>query len=118
MTRTILRPYMYIVALAGAVAALGQVADPSYPLLEKAYEAVRQADYERAIAAFEQAVKLAPDRPSIHKDLAYTLLKIGESVRARDHFASTMSLDPTDAHVAHRHKLERCGLARRRVGDR
>ena len=104
MTRIILRNCIRVVApmvaCAFAVAALGQAADPSYPFLEKAYEAARQSDYERAVAAFEQAVKLAPGRPSIHKDLAYTLLKIGESARARDHFAAAMSLDPTDAHVA------------------
>ncbi|MEQ1949033.1 MAG: tetratricopeptide repeat protein [Bryobacteraceae bacterium] len=96
MTRIIL------VALAAlfALTAVAQPADPSYPLLEKAYEALRQSDYERAVSAFEQAVKLAPDRPSIRKDLAYTLIKIGENTRARDQFAEAMRLDPADEHVA------------------
>jgi len=89
-----------IAICACAAVALGQPSDPSYPFLEKAYEALRQSDYDRAIIAFDQAVKLAPDRPSIHKDLAYTLLKTGESARARDHFAAAMRLDPTDVHVA------------------
>lgn len=78
----------------------GQPADPSYPFLEKAYAALRQADFDKAIRAFGEAVKLAPDRPSIHKDLAYTLLKVGENSAARDHFAAAMLLDPTDSHVA------------------
>ncbi|MEQ1884497.1 MAG: tetratricopeptide repeat protein [Bryobacteraceae bacterium] len=80
--------------------ALAQKVDPAYPILEKAYKALRQQDYEQAVTAFEQAAKLAPDRPSIRKDLAYTLIKIGENARARDQFAEAMRLDPADEHVA------------------
>src|SRR6266852_667209 len=89
-----------ILLLAAAVVAAGQAADPAYPPLEKAYEALRTKDYERAIAAFQQAVELAPNRSSVRKDLAYTLLKIGETEAARDQFAEAMSLDPGDDQVA------------------
>ena len=41
-----------------------------------------------------------PDRPSVRKDLAYTLLKIGETAAARDQFAEAMRLDPGDDQVA------------------
>ena len=43
---------------------------------------------------------LAPERASIRKDLAYTLLKIGETEAARDQFAEAMRLDPADDQVA------------------
>jgi Tfp pilus assembly protein PilF len=79
-----------------AVVAVGQGADPAYSALEKAYQAARAKDYERAVAAFQQAAELAPNRSSIQRDLAYTLLKIGETEAARDQFAEAMRLDPTD----------------------
>jgi tetratricopeptide (TPR) repeat protein len=82
--------------LAVAVVAVGQGTDPAYSALEKAYEAARAKDYDRAIAAFQQAAELAPNRSSIRRDLAYTLLKIGATEAARDQFAEAMLLDPTD----------------------
>ncbi len=78
----------------------GQTPDPAYAPLEKAYDALRAKDYDVVIAAFQQALALAPDRASIHKDLAYVLLKVGETVEARDQFAEAMRLDPSDDHVA------------------
>ncbi len=45
-------------------------------------------------------IEIAPKRPSIHKDLAYTLLKTGESEAARDQFREAMLLDPADHHLA------------------
>ena len=74
------------------LAALGQVKDPAYQSLDGAYAALQARQYEQAIQLFEQAAKLDPRRASIHKDLAYTLLKIGESEAARDHFAEAMRL--------------------------
>ena len=43
---------------------------------------------------------MVPDRPSIRKDLGYTLLKVGETEAAREQFAAAMRLDPGDVHVA------------------
>src|SRR5580704_16632856 len=77
-----------------------QSPDPAYKPLESAYQGLREKKYDQAIAGFEQAIALAPDRASIHKDLAYTLLKVGENEAARDHFGEAMRLDPTDHHVA------------------
>jgi len=74
--------------------------DPAYTQLDQAFQALHAKDYDMAVAAFESAIAAAPDRPSIHKDLAYTLLKIGENTRAGDHFAQAMKLDPSDTHVA------------------
>jgi len=83
-----------------ATVAMAQIPDPAYAPLEKAYEALRAKDYDRAIASFREAVKIAPDRPALRKDLAYTLLKIGENEAARDQFAEARRLDPRDDQVA------------------
>ena len=89
-----------ILLLAICAAVFGQTVDPAYALLDKAYEALRAKDYDRAITGFQQAIVLASDRASIRKDLAYTLLKTGETEAARDQFAEAMRLDPGDEHVA------------------
>jgi Tfp pilus assembly protein PilF len=87
-----------LILLAALTAA--QTPDLAYAPLEKAYAALKTKDYDRAIAAFREAVKIAPDRPAMRKDLAYTFLKIGENEAARDQFAEAMRLDPRDDHVA------------------
>lgn len=87
-------------ALLCAVSSAAQTADPAYPTLEKAYERARARDWEPAIAAFRRAAGLSPQRPDIRKNLAYTLLKVGETEAARDQFAEAMQLDPSDHHVA------------------
>ena len=82
------------------MAAAAQAPDPTYQPLQHAYDALHQKNYQQAIDGFEQAIALASDRVSIHKDLAYTLLKIGENEAARDQFAEAIRLDPADEHVA------------------
>jgi Flp pilus assembly protein TadD len=74
--------------------------DPAYAELDKAYQDLRAKEYDRAIAGFERAIALAPDRPSVRKDLAYALLKVGETTAARNQFAEAMRLDPGDDQVA------------------
>jgi tetratricopeptide (TPR) repeat protein len=88
-----------VLLLAGAVQAPAQ-GDPAYAPLAKAYEHLRAREYEAAIARFRDAVAAAPERVAIRKDLAYTLLKTGETEAARDQFAEASRLDPTDHHVA------------------
>src|SRR5207244_263194 len=77
-----------------------QTADPAYTPLEKAYAALKANHFDEAVTSFQQAIALAPSRASIRKDLAYTLLKIGENEAARDQFAEAMRLNPADEHVA------------------
>ena len=77
-----------------------QSLDPAYQPLESAYQALRENNYDQAIAGFQQAIALAQDRASIRKELAYTLLKVGESDAAREQFGEAMRLDPTDQHTA------------------
>lgn len=67
--------------------------DPAYSALDQAYAALRVKHYEDAIRGFEHAVAMEPTRAAIRKDLAYTLLKIGDSEAARDQFAEAMRLD-------------------------
>jgi Flp pilus assembly protein TadD len=80
--------------------AAAQSPDPAYQPLERAYQALRDKNYDQAIAGFQQGIALVPDRASIRKDLAYALLKVGENEAARDQFGEAMRLDPTDQHVA------------------
>ncbi len=68
--------------------------------LEAAYEALRAKDYDRAIAGFRQGIAAEPARADVRKDLGYTLLKVGETVAAREQFAEALQLDPTDEHLA------------------
>jgi Tfp pilus assembly protein PilF len=96
----VLRALVIITTVLVGASASAQIADPAYAPLEKAYSALRAKDYDLAIASFERAIALAPNRASIRKDLAYTLLKIGENETARDQFGEAMRIDPADDHVA------------------
>ena len=64
------------------------------------YEALRSRRYDDAIAAFQQLISVEPSKAGLRKDLAYTLLKVGENERARDQFGEAMRLDPTDEQAA------------------
>jgi Tfp pilus assembly protein PilF len=92
-----MRLWIFLLAcgLAGA-----QVPDPSSDPLDQAYAALRSRNYDDAIRNFLKAIEAAPARPVIRKDLAYTYLKIGENLLARDQFREAMLLDPKDFHVA------------------
>ena len=68
--------------------------------LDEAYQALRARDYGRAISLFGRAVEASPQRTPLRKDLAYTLLKTGETVAARDQFFEVMRLDPADTEAA------------------
>jgi Tfp pilus assembly protein PilF len=89
-----------ILSLAVTVAAGAQPTDPAYAPLEKAYEALRAKNYDVAIASFQRAIAQAPQRASIRKDLAYTLLKVGSNDAALEQFGEAIRLDPSDQHVA------------------
>jgi tetratricopeptide (TPR) repeat protein len=82
------------------MAASGQAPDPAYDPLNHAYEALHSRAYEDAISYFQKAIDLAPQRAAIRKDLAYTLLKVGENELARDQFRRAMEIDPADTQVA------------------
>src|ERR1051326_9101379 len=86
-----------LILLNSAARMFGQSPDD---LLNRAYQALREKDYDRAIQGFRQAIAAAPGAIAARKDLGYTLLKIGETEAARDQFAEAMKLDPKDDHLA------------------
>jgi Tfp pilus assembly protein PilF len=88
------------IVIAAASLAYGQAADPAYVPLDRAYTALRDRDYDTAIPQFLAAVEASPRRADIRKDLAYTYLKIGEPVLARDQFRRAMELNPEDTGAA------------------
>lgn len=92
-----MRALVLLLVVAGASA---QTADPAYEPLQKAYQALHERHYDEAITQFRAGIAAAPKRPAIHKDLAYVLLKVGETEAARDQFQEAMRLDPADHHVA------------------
>jgi Tfp pilus assembly protein PilF len=89
-----------VVFLGIGVLAWAQASDPAYEPLARAYAALKTKDYDSAVAGFQAAGELAPDRASIHKDLAYTYLKIGENDLARREFGAAMRLNAGDERVA------------------
>ena len=89
---------LLIFAVAMLASAQPRDADPA--ALDRAYAALRSHDYDTAIAAFRTGIETAPARANVRKDLAYTYLKIGEPVLARDQFREAMRLEPTDTQAA------------------
>jgi tetratricopeptide (TPR) repeat protein len=92
-----LRIPVLVLAVAAALCAQEY---PARDALTKAYNALRQRDYDLAIDAFREAERLSPERADVRKDLAYTLLRTGETTEARDEFGEAMRLDPADFHTA------------------
>jgi len=84
--------------LAGALSSYGQTAVDAE--LNAAYKSLAQKDYDSAIELFRKALAKQPDNASVHKDLAYTLLKTGENADARDEFESALKLNPKDETAA------------------
>jgi tetratricopeptide (TPR) repeat protein len=83
-----------------AKALMSQIPDPAYEPLSRAFDALRVRDYDSAISSFQKAAAMSPARPDIRKNLAYTLLKTGESEAAAQQFGEAMRLDPADLRVA------------------
>lgn len=75
---------------------LAQTTPTPRQLAEQAYQALQRKDYDEAVRWFEQALELQPENVSLRKDLAYTLLKIGETEAARDHIELVLRLSPED----------------------
>src|ERR1017187_6496911 len=77
-----------------------QPRDPAFVASDRAHTARRARDYDVPVPAFLAAIQAAPTRADLRKDLAYTLLKIGEPTLARDQFREAMRLDPADTAAA------------------
>ena len=87
------------VAFLIAISGFAQAPEPAYEPLAKAFDALRIRDYDSAIAFFRKAGAVSPERQDIRKNLAYTLLKTGETEQAREQFGEAVRLDPADLHV-------------------
>jgi tetratricopeptide (TPR) repeat protein len=74
--------------------------DPAYGSLTRAFDALRVHAYDAAIESFRKAAVESPGRSDIRKNLAYALLKTGDTDQARGEFGEAMRLDPSDFHVA------------------
>ncbi|MBL8179956.1 MAG: tetratricopeptide repeat protein [Bryobacterales bacterium] len=61
---------------------------------------MQRKDYETAASAFRRALQLEPEHVEFRKELAYTLLKMGDTEAARDEFAQVVARDPKDWHSA------------------
>ena len=68
--------------------------------LTQAYQALARKDYDTAIDLFRKGLALQPDKASVHKDLAYTLLKTGDDESARDEFGAALHLNQNDETAA------------------
>ena len=66
----------------------------------KAFDSLRTRDYDTAISLFEKAAALSPERADIRRNLAYTLLKTGDSEAASEQFGEALRLEPGDLHLA------------------
>ncbi|MDZ7639020.1 MAG: tetratricopeptide repeat protein [Bryobacterales bacterium] len=65
-----------------------------------AYQAKEAREFERAVTLFEEALAGDPANIPLRKDLAYTLLAIGRTERARDEFGLVLQRDPKDSYTA------------------
>jgi len=68
--------------------------------LTQAYKLLAQKSYDDAIAAFRMGIRAEPRNAAAHKDLAYTLLKTGDSAEARDEFKAAININPHDETAA------------------
>jgi len=84
----------------GLIAAASLAAQNPSEELNQAYKALASRDYDTAIDLFRKGLAKQPGSASVHKDLAYTLLKTGENEAARDEFEAARRLDPKDEAAA------------------
>jgi len=72
------------------------VASAGQQELNSAYQALADKDYDSAVDLFRKGLAKQPANAAAHKDLAYTLLRAGENVAARDEFEQALKLNPHD----------------------
>ncbi len=70
--------------------------DPAYANLDRAYQALRAKDLDAAEAEFRRAAQVSPQRPDIHKELAYLYVRMGETEKAVAERETIRKLAPQD----------------------
>ncbi|TVY11642.1 tetratricopeptide repeat protein [Paenibacillus cremeus] len=66
--------------------------------IRKAYESILKHDFEQAIAWFERAIALKPDRAEYHYKLSITYARSNKLEKAIVHAREAVKLDPRDEH--------------------
>lgn len=82
------------------LASIAGAQQPGDAELTQAYKALSAKDYDTAIDLFHSGLAKQPQNAGAHKDLAYTLLKTGDNVEARDEFAAAVHLNAGDETAA------------------
>ena len=77
-----------------ALVALLSINAQAQSVLDRAYNALRAKEYDQAIRLFQQGLAVDPANIPARKDLAYTLLKTGDSEAARWHLRDALTFDP------------------------
>lgn len=81
--------------LAGILACYGWAESPA----DQGYAALKRKDYDEAVGAFRRAIAAGEASLAIRKELAYTLLKMGETEQGRDEFREIVARAPNDTHA-------------------
>lgn len=104
---------------------LGQQARPSVKarpdtatsLLNNAYEDLRRKEYDAAIAKFRRVLAMDPKRAELHREIAYTCMKMGETEQAIEAFEAYERVRPGEprnqielAYLYHQTKREQQAL--------
>ena len=69
----------------------------SAKLAERAAKRAREGDYSRAVELLRRALLLSPTLPTLHRDLAMSLMELGQHAEAKDALIDALKLDATDA---------------------
>jgi tetratricopeptide (TPR) repeat protein len=82
---------------AGLVSLIGQTADPAGPQITAGLNLMRGGDFERAAAAFREAIKIDPASDSAHYNLALALVRLHQPAEAAEHLKAVISSNPNSA---------------------
>ncbi len=88
---------------------MNQAAGSAAESLKLAIAFQRQYLDEKAMACYQQALRLAPNSAKIHRQLGYYYLSKGDRERAKDYLSRSFSLNPNQPEVAG--ELGRLGVA-------
>ena len=69
----------------------------SAKLAERATKRASEGDYPRAVELLRRALQLSPTLPTLHRDLAMSLMELGQHAEAKDALIDALKLDATDA---------------------
>jgi tetratricopeptide (TPR) repeat protein len=95
--RQFLQFILLAVLSASLVGLIGQTADPAGPQITAGLNLMRGGDFERAAAAFREALKINPASDSAHYNLALALVRLHQPAEAVEHLKAVVSSNPNSA---------------------